>query len=417
MEDCNLTDLSVPDVDTFVKGPAGKVPAIRAEGHAVDRLLVAGQCVYTNSTLHVPQTHRWVKWCTEERQREAEWALTHMKLLWFTHNRLVIVSPGQHEVGAGVVGPGACRAPLNGVDFFAVGLEVVDTCVLLHTPDLLESSNTFQKSQTRLRYSPKPHLYVAWTDLECHVIRAGGQQAASGIPLDGVHLILQQIRSGRYMSRIWLHFRNVTTDQHHLSLSNRVYIYISPVDSSSFSFLWESSAHTGLTVCPWKVFTGLSWPSLHTWMHMSVLQEANVLLLCQSTSRAGAEGRHRQSLGLQQWGVETEHEDDGLNCLPSHWMKIITRTIICVETVKKNLSSLLLTNKTMSTLRARSLGQRFLQQWKVEFIYNYYTLCLENMNDFLLPTWVERKLLLRLSRVCIPNNRGLYDGDIHHYTK
>lgn len=43
-----------------------------------------------------------------------------------------------------------------------------------------------------------------------------------------------------------------------------------------------------LTVCPWKVFTGLSWPSLHTWMHMSVLHEANVLLLCQSTSRAGA---------------------------------------------------------------------------------------------------------------------------------
>lgn len=45
-----------------------------------------------------------------------------------------------------------------------------------------------------------------------------------------------------------------------------------------------------LTVWPWKVLTGLSWPSLHTWMHMSVLHEANVLLLCQSTSRAGAVG-------------------------------------------------------------------------------------------------------------------------------
>lgn len=44
-----------------------------------------------------------------------------------------------------------------------------------------------------------------------------------------------------------------------------------------------------LTVCPWNVFMGRSWPSLHTWMHMSVLHEANVLLLCQSTSRAGAE--------------------------------------------------------------------------------------------------------------------------------
>lgn len=38
-----------------------------------------------------------------------------------------ILSPGQHEVGAGVVGPGARGAPLDGVDFFTVGLEVVDT--------------------------------------------------------------------------------------------------------------------------------------------------------------------------------------------------------------------------------------------------------------------------------------------------
>lgn len=43
-------------------------------------------------------------------------------------------------------------------------------------------------------------------------------------------------------------------------------------------------------MCPWKVLAGRSWPSLHTWMHMSVLQEAKVLLLCQSTSRAGAVG-------------------------------------------------------------------------------------------------------------------------------
>lgn len=37
------------------------------------------------------------------------------------------ISPGQHEVGVGVVGPGACRAPLDGIDFFAVGLKVMDT--------------------------------------------------------------------------------------------------------------------------------------------------------------------------------------------------------------------------------------------------------------------------------------------------
>lgn len=46
------------------------------------------------------------------------------------------VEPGQHEVCTGVVGPGACWTPLDGVDFFTVGLQVVDTRVLLHTPDL-----------------------------------------------------------------------------------------------------------------------------------------------------------------------------------------------------------------------------------------------------------------------------------------
>lgn len=52
-----IPDLSVPDVDTLVEGAAGEVPAVGAEGHAVDRLLMAGQCVDTHSTLYVPQTH------------------------------------------------------------------------------------------------------------------------------------------------------------------------------------------------------------------------------------------------------------------------------------------------------------------------------------------------------------------------
>lgn len=52
-----MTDLSVPDMNTLVKGAAGEVPAIRAKGNAVHGLLVAGQCVDTHSTLHVPQTH------------------------------------------------------------------------------------------------------------------------------------------------------------------------------------------------------------------------------------------------------------------------------------------------------------------------------------------------------------------------
>lgn len=52
-----ILDLSVPDVDTLVEGAAGEVPAIRAEGHAVDGLLVAGQCVNTHPALYIPQTH------------------------------------------------------------------------------------------------------------------------------------------------------------------------------------------------------------------------------------------------------------------------------------------------------------------------------------------------------------------------
>lgn len=38
-----------------------------------------------------------------------------------------VLSPGQHEVGAGVVGPGTCGAPLDSVDFLTVGLQVMDT--------------------------------------------------------------------------------------------------------------------------------------------------------------------------------------------------------------------------------------------------------------------------------------------------
>lgn len=101
------------------------------------------------------------------------------------------------------------------------------------------------------------------SDLQSHVIRTGGQQAAGGIPLDGIHLVLQ--------SQI-----------------------IRDVNRSGLEKSGLSEQKRRLTVCPWKVLTGLSWPSLQTWMHMSVLQEAKVLLLCQSTSRAGAVGRQRR---------------------------------------------------------------------------------------------------------------------------
>ena len=42
------------------------------------------------------------------------------------------------------------------------------------------------------------------------------------------------------------------------------------------------------TVCPWNVLQGLSMPSLQTWIHWSVEQDAKLVLFCQSTSRAGA---------------------------------------------------------------------------------------------------------------------------------
>merc|ERR1712107_327143 len=42
-------------------------------------------------------------------------------------------------------------------------------------------------------------------------------------------------------------------------------------------------------VWPWKDLMGLSWPRRHTWIHLSVEQEAELSSVCQSTSNAGAE--------------------------------------------------------------------------------------------------------------------------------
>lgn len=44
--------------------------------------------------------------------------------------------PGKHYVGVGVACAGARRAPLDSVDLFTVGLEVMDTGLLLHAPNL-----------------------------------------------------------------------------------------------------------------------------------------------------------------------------------------------------------------------------------------------------------------------------------------
>ena len=55
-----------------------------------------------------------------------------------------VVLPGQYEGRVGVVGAGAGGAPLDGVDLFAVGLQVVHALVLLHAPDLKQAPSPLQ---------------------------------------------------------------------------------------------------------------------------------------------------------------------------------------------------------------------------------------------------------------------------------
>lgn len=134
------------------------------------------------------------------RQRRAGW-----KLLIVSEQQRSGISPGQHETGAGVVGARPCGTPLDGVDLFTVRLQVVDTCVLLHTPDLKRTQTASQHSFIPIMLGAMFSLILAFflvqhpfaSDLQSHVIRTGGQQAAGGIPLDGIHLVLQsQIITG-----------------------------------------------------------------------------------------------------------------------------------------------------------------------------------------------------------------------------
>lgn len=59
------------------------------------------------------------------------------------------------------------------------------------------------------------------------------------------------------------------------------------MERESYTDTWTTQKRL-FTVWPWKVLRGRSLPRRHTWMHMSVLQEAKVELFCQSTSSAGA---------------------------------------------------------------------------------------------------------------------------------
>lgn len=46
------------------------------------------------------------------------------------------LSPCEHDAGVWVAGGGPGGTPLYGVDLFAVSLQVMDTRVLFHAPDL-----------------------------------------------------------------------------------------------------------------------------------------------------------------------------------------------------------------------------------------------------------------------------------------
>ena len=66
----------------------------------------------------------------------AQFDLSRHLQLNTNHRPVRNVLPGKHDVGVGVTRAGTCRAPLDGVDFFTVSLEVVNAGLLLHTPNL-----------------------------------------------------------------------------------------------------------------------------------------------------------------------------------------------------------------------------------------------------------------------------------------
>ena len=79
-----LATLSAPDVNTFVKTPAGQKLPVRRKCDTVDWLLVPGEGVNAGASLHVPQSHCRVK-----------------------------AGGGEDEVHVGVVGAGTCGTPLQ----------------------------------------------------------------------------------------------------------------------------------------------------------------------------------------------------------------------------------------------------------------------------------------------------------------
>lgn len=97
------------------------------------------------------------------------------------------IPPGEHDVGVGVACAGARGAPLDGVDLFTVSLEVVDTGLLLHAPDLHERKTAAVKYDEIHRTPIGFIVLKPWrTALTFKVMSS--EQEASSMP-DGSHLM------------------------------------------------------------------------------------------------------------------------------------------------------------------------------------------------------------------------------------
>ena len=147
-----------------------------------------------------------------------------------------------------------------------------------------------------------------------------------------------------------------------------------------------------LTVCPWNVLIGLSTMSLHTWIHWSVEQEAKLVLLCQSTSKAGAVHRHTQR-NLQ--GNPTNHSHVVTQCSACHAVADFalarsTQQKQCLRYVNQETGVGLI----LTTLMYHPVHQRGdVLKWKL--------------------TWMKGKLLCAVSWAGIPNNCSLEQVTIH----
>jgi hypothetical protein len=76
----------------------------------------------------------------------------------------------------------------------------------------------------------------------------------------------------------------------HRKKENGEWVFLDQVATSSHLVKRENMSFSLTSfVCPWKDLMGFGSPSLHTWIHLSVLHDAKLSSVCQSTSSAGAE--------------------------------------------------------------------------------------------------------------------------------